>query len=165
MIFSDFPVQLWMLHEYCRVRKNMLHIILIQWSLVVPFPSCIAVTLPSKFLTFFFPHTHFTTITTLICCTRLFFTGFYRAMLNFAATQLVLVLFWGGGDGEGGVLTCISIGIQESFLLPSIYLPLSWPGSKSPHVAACLQIWVCMGKLVLFWMQFWNEHTEGTGAV
>lgn len=52
VIFSGFPVQLWMLHEYCLVRKNILHTILIQWSFVVaPFPSCIAVTLPSKFLT------------------------------------------------------------------------------------------------------------------
>lgn len=37
---------------------------------------------------------HFTT--TMISSSRLFFTGFYKAMLNFAATQLVLEFVWLG---------------------------------------------------------------------
>lgn len=83
-------------------------------------------------------HAHFTA--------RLVFTGFHKGMLQFAASYC---LFWGGGDGEGGALTCISKGIQESFILPSIYLPLSWPVTKSLHVAACPQIWICMGRIIL----------------
>lgn len=102
MIYSDFHVQLWTLRKYCLVRKSLLYLISIIVSFLTgiicccSFPklhSCGCCLL--SFLPVF--HPYFTTVTTMICLIRLFFTRRLLTLhhLTYSFFFLVVVLVMG----------------------------------------------------------------------
>lgn len=91
-------------------------------------------------------------------------------MLNFAATQLVLGFFWGffgGGVVMGKVGSSYASAMASRnhlFYHPFIYL---YP-DQSVRVLMLLLVFkseFVWGDEFYFWVQFWNEGTEGERAV